>query len=1405
MSGAVGMQLVSRFIRLPDDKKSQYFQAMKAEGLSFESLPIPAVRESFSDVPLSYAQERQWVLWQQEPDSTAYNLYAALRLKGALDIRILEHSFNDLICRHESLRTNFVQGEKGPRQVIHEHRTLAIKCEELDQAEQLLVQSEEGLRSVLEWRMQDPFDLQVDLLIRVNCLVVGEDDHILIVVQHHIVADRVSMQLMSFELMKLYSARVQQQKAGLPALPIQYADYSIWQRSWLEAGGKDIQLAYWKERLKDIPSLLELPLDYPRPASKSYQGERVDVVIPSELSAQIKLFAQNRQATLFMVLLASVQVLLHRYSGQRDICIGVPNSGRNRVEVQGLIGFFVNTQVMRSTFDETLDFDAVLQQVKQSARDAQLYQDLPFEQLVEALQPQRSLAHSPLFQVVYDHTSKEVIPGYSEGVDEEASAHDTYLQIEGLAWEQKTARFDLTFKTYERGDEIGAHIVYATDLFVSATIEQMATHWINVLSAVVATPSRMISELPLLTVDQAHLLQSNRNGRASLTCSVHERIERHAEQAPDSIAIVSEHRSLTYQDLNQQANQLARCLIQQGVGSDKTVGLMMPRCVEMVVGILAILKAGGAYVPIESTCTAQRLNYVIEDSGIDVLVVLTEADMVALGGLSICVLALENRLDTVDLTAGSNVQATVVPQHLAYVIYTSGSTGQPKGVAVSHGALSGYIEGLQEKRVLANLRSLAWVSTAAADLGHTVLFGALCNGITLHVIDAEMSMDGQRLGEYLHHHDVDGMKIVPSHLSALMQSDERGWIIPKRGLILGGDVSSPELVSSIFKIMPSCNVFNHYGPTETTVGVLATSLSFPVPGQKIPLGSPLSGAQVYILDTFLQPSPAAGELYVGGDCLARGYIGKPGLTAERFVPDAFGGLEGGRLYRTGDQVRRGRSGLIEYIGRIDNQVKIRGFRVEVGEVETYLQALPQVREAVVIAQQGVGGTQLVGFIVPSLEVDEATLREQIKVAFKASLPDYMAPTQWVFCQELPLTANGKWDRQALSAKALSTPVTKNDAVEEDVSALEQTVAEVWKAILKCDRVGVQDNFFELGGDSILAIRMVGALRKATQSKVNFKDVLRYQTVGELAGFLDKTVSQAPSKTSSLVKMGVGKTTEPKLFCVHPAGGNVYCYQPLSIKLQGHAQVYGISYVAGGANEAGMTWGRLVSGYVNDVVRAQPDGPYHLLGYSLGGTLAIDIAHALEAAGKKVAFLGLVDMKLPADIDVLNINPSTVENDAARGQAVDELTKVVNYFCVLYPDRATEVEQLMETAADIDYTFFIGWAANRVGISTVQFEAFFKEAIVEHEIVEGFNTLERLNLLFESFVVRPVSVRPSLWWSSVLRNDASIESVEQALKTSLFVNGFRETLSVPERHGAMIVNEAVLASITSAFTTALKEM
>ncbi len=1047
--------------------------ATLCSGVHQQSAPPLVALERGQPMALSFAQERQWFLWQLDPASAAYHLPTALHLRGDLDIRALEHAFQALVLRHEPLRSTFVEDAEQTWQVIHPAVAMPVEQARVEAA---------AIPQCVEQEIQRPFDLRSGPLMRVKLLVIAPDHHVLVITQHHIISDGWSMRVMVDELVALYQGQAQ-----LPALPIQYADYAVWQRNWMAAGEKQRQLDYWQQRLGDEHPLLELPLDHPRPAVQRYRGARQQVQLEPALVNDLKALAQREGVTLFMLLLASFQALLHRYSGQSRLRVGVPIANRNRLETERLIGFFVNTQVHQADVDGQMLFSQLLAQVKQRALEAQAHQDLPFEQLVEALQPERSLSHNPLFQVMFNH----------QDTLRAGPVHLPGLALQPLDWAGHTTQVDLSLETEESAEGLWASLTYATDLFEPATVERLAQHWQNLLRAVVSDAAQALDELPMLSAQQWQ--QTVHSWNASHvdyphTRGVHQLFEAQVRAQPDASALQFNGDALSYRELNRRANRLAHRLIAAGVGPDVLVAVHVERSLDMVVGLLATLKAGGAYVPLDPQFPADRLAFMLEDSRAQVLLTQPHLNgrLAQPDGLQVLL------VDAVDASgAEHDPQVTITPEHLAYVIYTSGSTGRPKGVMVRHQALCSFACGMAASLEFGSDARVLSLTTFSFDIFALELYVPLSVGGTVLLSGQELALDPEAIIDLVYNQSARVLQATPSTWRMLLESPRAHWL---QGIkcLCGGEALPVDLAQGLLDLQGP--VWNLYGPTETTIWSAAHRLSAAQPF----VGRPIANTSLFILNAGLTPCPqgAAGELMIGGAGLARGYHERPALTAERFVPNPYG-APGERLYRSGDLARYRPDGVVEYIGRVDQQVKVRGFRIELGEIEACLRELAAVREAVVLADND----RLIAYLVTFAAEQQASLRDQYKAALRERLPDYMVPAHLVFLDSLPLTPNGKLDRKALpkldAGVLLKAPVAP-------VSQREQQVAAIWAQVLELPQVGLDDHFFELGGHSLLATRVVSRVRQALALEVALKTLFEQPVLGDFVRALGAAGVTAPA-------------------------------------------------------------------------------------------------------------------------------------------------------------------------------------------------------------------------------------------------------------------------------------------------------
>ena len=1078
------------------------------------SILSPARIGAAHAAPLSFGQQRLWFLWQLDRTSTAYHIKQALQLSGPLDVEALQASFDGLVARHESLRTVFRPGGEGAaEQVLRPASRVDISHMDLNSAPPS--EREARAKEEADQIISAPFDLTQGPLLRVVLIRLAQDAHILVMAIHHIISDGASMQVLLDELAVGYLAHAQGQLPQFDQLSIRYADYAEWQRSWLEAGEKDRQLAYWRDYLGTEHPVLELPADHPRRPVANYQAARHSFDLPPDVLSSLRSLAQrpdSRSATLFMALMAGFQALLYRLTGQKDIRVGVPVANRNRIETRGIVGFFVNTQVLRGKLDGRMALSTLLAQVREAAIDAQAHQDLPFEQLVETLQPERSLSRTPLFQVTLNHLVS----------DRRKLDQIKGLKIVDYPLGEQAAQFELTLETIESPDgNVRASFIYAAELFDTRTIERLGRYYVTLLGAMAGQPETPVGDVPLLSESDIAQLgawgawgtnavarvsgsaMSHQSAHQTAHESVHRRIEHQAEERPNVCALIFNDTEITYQELNRRSNQLAHHLIALGVKAEVKVGITVERSIEMIVGLLGILKAGGAYVPLDPDYPRERLHYLVEDSGIRLLLTQSHLRNRIPDSEKLSVLELDG--SGMNGAAETNPEIALHPDNLAYVIYTSGSTGRPKGVGVSHGPLAMHLAAIREiYDVRPGDRELMFFSMnfdAAAEQWIT----PLCEGATL-VLSSTRDLAGDGFVDRIGKHSITTLHLPPAYLRMLLPLMQ-GGATSVRTCIAGGEAWFAADLAATQAAFPQARLVNAYGPTETVITPAAwvahasETAEAGFIGEFAPIGRAVGDRKLYVLDEDLNvvPPGCAGELYIGGTGLARGYLDRPGLTADRFVADPFV-LDGSRLYRTGDRVRwrnEDTGGQLEYLGRLDHQVKLRGFRVELGEIEGQLLAQPGVREAAVVAQESRNGTRLIAYVVSHHGV---TLNaSMLKTALAAVLPDYMLPGSFVLLDRLPLNPNGKVDRPALPLP-LAEQIDEA-AYQAPVNAVETMISEIWAEALELPRVGLHNNFFDLGGHSLLLIKVQCKLEERLKTRIAIIDLFRYTTVASLAKFL----------------------------------------------------------------------------------------------------------------------------------------------------------------------------------------------------------------------------------------------------------------------------------------------------------------
>lgn len=1116
----------------------------------------PAPRSA--PLPLSFSQQRLWFLEQLGSGAT-YTIPAAFQLEGSLHVPALEQTLTEIVRRHESLRTTFVQDNDQTRQVIQAPTPVVLPVLDLRHLSPTAQAAEVERLARLETLR--PFDLDRDLMIRATLLCLhgtaapaghaatsngavvtppATQTHILLLTLHHIAADGWSLGVLVRELTALYAAFAQGQPSPLPELPIQYADFAVWQRTWLQGAVLEKQLAYWKSQLAGAPELLQLPTDFPRPPVQSLLAKKQDFQISAELTQQVRRLGQQSGATLFMTLLAAFQVLLARYSGQDDIVVDAPIANRQQQAIEPLIGFFVNDLALRSNLAGNPTFLELLAQVRQTTQRAYEHQDLPFDRLVEALQPRRNLGYNPVAQVVFALQNAPMadfdLPG---------------LHVHPLDQALQQTRMDMELHLWEQGDGLHGSWIYNTALFSAATIERMIGngaehmgHFQTLLAGIVADPAQRIADLPLLTAAERHqiLIDWNATDTPTPQHCLHQLFEAQVERTPDAVAVIfaqdketrrqgdreiefeSIQNALTYQELNAQANQLAHFLQAQGVGPETFVGICVERSLAMVIGMLGILKAGGAYVPLDPAYPADRIAFIVEETQSSLL--LTQAHLLAdLPTSAARRIALDTNWGEIAAYPTTNPTSSVASHNLAYVIYTSGSTGRPKGVLIEHASVAAHCTQYQRFYNLTPADRALQLASFHFDASVEQIFPALLTGAS--VVVPAWDLDLVRFSQNLHRFGITILDLAGAHLRLLL----REWIkqpaliadSPLRVVVVGADVMPVDLIT-LWRQTPlhqTARLFNVYGPTETTVAatVFEITADFDANQPRIPIGPPLANKKVYILDAQRQPVPIGvpGELYIGGIGPARGYLKRPELTKEKFVelndlpfllddrdPDGTNPKSKiqSRVYRTGDLVRWLPNGQLDFLGRIDGQVKIRSFRVELGEIEAVLQQHPLVQEAAVtVWEDEQGQKRLVAYLTPHLP---DTAIPELRTYLKTKLPEYMVPDAFVRLEHFPRTPIGLLDRKALPAPGV---IQSTAPYAPPGNVIEQTIAAIWAELLQRDPISVHDNFFDVGGHSLLAMQVYSLLRQAYPA-LQMVDLFSYPTIHALASYLAQSTNGA---------------------------------------------------------------------------------------------------------------------------------------------------------------------------------------------------------------------------------------------------------------------------------------------------------
>ncbi|MCU4776825.1 amino acid adenylation domain-containing protein [Bacillus cereus] len=1169
-----------------------------------------------SDLPvLSFAQQRLWFFDQLEPGSSTYNMPFLLKIEGDFDINVFEKSLNEIIQRHEILRTTFLLMDEQPIQIVNPNLSIKVKYVDLQAYSKKERQkiSDEQIKKVAK----KPFNLEIGPLVRANIWQVEEKEYWMLLNIHHIVGDGWSVGILIQEISKVYNAFIKGNNSPLLPLTMQYADFSIWQKGWLKGSKQQEQLNYWKKQLSGNLPVLDLPRDFSRPNKATYNGDEEYITIPKGLVEKLRTLSQQGGGTLYMLLLAVYNILLYKYSKQEDIIVGTPIANRNHLEIEPLIGFFVNTLALRTRVRKDMCFRELLQEVKQTCLGAYSNQDIPFENIVAEIVPERQSNSSVLFQTVF------ALEKQTQNIIEMSG-----VKIRPEKLNINVAKFDLTLSMIEEEDKVSGTFNYNTSLFRKSTIQRISKHYLSILEQVIENPNIKLNQLSLINKEELNQIIKRKHNvinNLQIDTTLPELFEEQVKKVPNNIAVQYGDASLTYDELNKKSNQLAHYLKGQGVGPEVMVGISMERSLDLIIGIFGVLKAGGAYVPIDPNAPSARIHYMLEDSMVPIVL--------SHQGLSnrihkdkVKVICLDTDWNEIEKMRTSDLIGEVQVHNLAYVIYTSGSTGKPKGVMVPHRGLTNYLNWCTQNYYKGNGGQGSLVlSSISFDLTITGMLSPLCIGET--VVLFPEGLDLEELGSWVQKRKYSVIKLTPAHLELLShQVSEEDAAFCTDTFVVGGEPLLAKHVDFWVKHAPNTVIINEYGPTEAVVGCTNYIVK---PGENysksIPIGKPIFNTEMYVLDTSLQPVPIGvhGELYIGGVGLAKGYYKRPELTAERFINSPFDSNEEQKLYKTGDIVRYLPNGNLEYIDRIDQQVKLRGFRIELGEIETILNQYSKIREGIVLVREDIpGDKRLVGYIIgDDLTADEV---EKLSNYMSEQLPDYMVPSAFVLLEKTPLTINGKVDKEALPAPDMS--LIKRTEYIEPKTEIEKKLVEIWEELLGYSGISVYDNFFGIGGHSLLAVQLMSKIKKTFNVKIPLTVIFQSGTIAALAKQIDR--NKIYKVNNSIVPLQPKGNKRP-IFFVHPIGGHIISYFELAKYLGVKRPFYAFQSLGLESEETILTnIKEMANFYIKEMQNVQEEGPYIIGGWSFGGVVAFEMARQLVEKGIKVEAIILLDTWAP---------------------------------------------------------------------------------------------------------------------------------------------------------------------------------
>jgi aspartate racemase len=1173
-------------------------------------------------VPLSIAQQRLWFLEQINPGDASGTISRGIKITGLLKLDLIRPALQAIVNSHESLRTTFATNQLNsvrdstPVQLIASNTT--VEVEVVDLSHEPLNQREIRARILARSAAQRPFDLTLGPLLRTILFKFAPTEHVMLLSLHRIVCDEASLNILIEELWSSYSAFATGTVWMPVPLQIQYQDYAAWQRRFITEESIKPDLEFWREKLQGAPAVIGLPTDRPRPPVRTWHGQSLWVNLEKEVVERLRRISHDEGTSIALVLLSALKVVLARQTRQPDIVVGYSISNRDKAELRDLVGPFSSHLSVRTSLDGDPTFSELLSRVHSNVLEAHTHRSVPFERILEDLQLQSSLSHTPVFQVSF-------------GVQKDIGGVRTVagLELEELEFDDGISGFDLAVEVFERATQLDCRFRFSTDLFDHPTIARLGTHFKTVLEGIVSNPDRRFSVLPLLAPAERKqiLVDWNQTARFFPDACLHELITQQGRLRSQAPALVYQAEEISYGELERRANQLAHHLQRLGVGPEVLVGICLDRSPRMVVALLGVLKAGGAYLPLDPNYPLERLSFMLKDGAVKVL--LSEAQFQEnLGSLVEHSLCLDEEWERVASESEAAVESAVTPDNLAYVIYTSGSTGQPKGVMITHRSLSNYLQWALETYQLREGAGAALHSSISFDLSVTSLYGPLLSGKCLELLPPQEQVEG--LQQALEQgRDYSLVKLTPAHLQLLREQMSQVQLnASARRYVIGGENLEWKDLQWWSVVAPQSRFYNEYGPTETVVGCCVYEVTPPVATTEgsVPIGRPIANTEMYILDGALQPVPAgvSGEVYIGGAGLARGYANRPELTAKVFVPNPFSAAAGARLYKTGDLARYHADGNIEYLGRIDNQVKVRGFRVELGEIEAVLRGHSSVQNVAVVERQG----KLLAYVVPSANhyhSDRGKLWNDLRSFLKTKLPEYMSPAIFVALDALPLTSNGKVDRRTLPAPDESRPDLEEPFIGPR-DKLEERLTMLWTSVLQLKSIGVRDNFFALGGNSLLAARLFAQIANSFGKQLPLATLFQFPTIEQLSNYLRDSDTSKP--WSSLVAIQPNGS-KPPLFCVHAAGANVLIYRPLSRHLGNDQPVYALQ--ARGLDGLSRPLTKvedMAALYIKEIRASQPHGPYYLLGASFGGLVIYEMAQQLMAQNEEVALLAMLNTNCP---------------------------------------------------------------------------------------------------------------------------------------------------------------------------------